>query len=1020
MIIANSLVKNASICPNDSEDEIFCNTSPLNNVYIKPMNRRTRFCLPNFKRLGLALALATPLTASAQLALQQDDVVCLVGNALADRMQHDGWVETLIQSQMAGKNITLRNLAVAGDTVTTNPRSKGVPTPENYLGQCKADVVFAFFGYNESFGGEAKLAQFKKDLNALVDKYRAAKFNGETPPRIVLFSPIAHENLGVPMLPDGIANNVNLALYTIAIKQVASEKSVGFVDLFTTSQELYAKAKSPLTLNGVHLLPDGDRQIGEVIASAITGKKVSSAPTMEPLRQGVINKDWFWHNRFRAMDENDIWGSRADLRFVNGQSNRDALMHELTMLDVMTANRDKKIHAVAQGRDFKVDDSNVPKPVEVISNVGGGSKSSSAEKEGTSDYLSGKDSLAKIHVPEGFAVNLFADEKMFPALANPVQMQVDTKGRLWAACWSTYPKWEPLKEMTDSLLIMPDDNHDGVADKVIEFAKVHNPLGFAFWGGGVIVASQPDIIFLKDTDGDDKADVRIVLLQAIGSADTHHSANNFIIGPDGGLYWQSGIFLQHNYEHPWGPSLASTAAGMYRFDPIRFTITFIAANSPNSHGTSFDRWGYLFATDGTSGNAFQVRPNGNGFKMFPLLKKEVRPVPANEIISSTNFPDEMQQNFLICNTIGYLGLKRYELKRDGFTAGKQEYKQGEIWGEPTSDFLRSDDKNFRPTDAVFGEDGALYICDWQNVIIGHMQHNIRDPKRDKLHGRIFRMVCKDRPLQKAVAIDGQPITALLDVLKHPIDGVRERARTELDERNTKEVEPMLRAWMKQFDPKKAEDAHPLLEALWWFQRHDIRNQALLAALLESPEPHARIATATVKHFWGPADPTQGKMPTQINEGPVAKIKIDVPAHLTGDAAKAYSLGGEVFHREAHCATCHQPNGMGLDPAWPPLAGSPWVTGSEERLTKIALHGLTGKIEVNGKVYDPEKGVPPMTAFESLLNDNEMAAVLTYVRNSWGNKAAPVLPETVKKVRAATKDRSIFWKPEELLKDHPME
>ena len=986
------------------------------------MHRYSRFCLLNFPRLSLALGFvfASPMTASAQLPLQQDDVVGIIGNALADRMQHDGWVETLIQSQMAGKNITIRNLAVSGDTVTSHPRSKGVPAPDTYLEQCKADVVFAFFGYNESFGGEAKVAQFKTDLAAMVDRYRAAKFNGASSPRVVLFSPIAHENLRSPLLPDGIANNVNLALYTAAMKQVASEKGVAFVDLFTPSQELYAKAKTPISLNGVHLLPDGNRQMGEVIASAVTGKKVIAVSAMEPLRQAVLDKDWHWHNRFRATDENDIWGSRADLRFVKGQSNRDALMHELTMLDVITANRDKKIHAVAQGRTFKVDDSNVPKPVEVISNVGGGSKSSSAEKEGSSDYLSGKDSLAKIHVPEGFAVNLFADEKMFPALANPVQMQVDTKGRLWAACWSTYPKWEPLKEMTDSLLIMPDENRDGVADKVIEFAKVHNPLGFAFWGGGVIVASQPDIVFLKDTDGDDKADVRIVLLQAIGSADTHHSANNFIIGPDGGLYWQSGIFLQHNYEHPWGPSLASTAAGMYRFDPIRFTISFIAGNSPNSHGTSFDRWGYLFATDGTSGNAFQVRPNGNGFKMFPLLKKEVRPVPANEIISSTNFPDEMQQNFLICNTIGYLGLKRYELKRDGYTAGKQEYKQGEIWGEPTSDFLRSDDKNFRPTDAVFGGDGALYICDWQNVIIGHMQHNIRDPKRDKLHGRIFRMVCKDRPLQKAVAIDGQPITALLDVLKHPIDGIRERARTELDERNTKEVEPLLRAWMKQFDPKKAEDAHPLLEALWWFQRHDIRDQALLAALLESPEPHARIAATTVKHFWGPADPTQGKMPTQINEAPVAKIKIDVPAHLTGDAAKAYSLGGEVFHREAHCATCHQPNGMGLDPAWPPLVGSPWVTGSEDRLIKIALHGLTGKIEVKGKVYDPEKGVPPMTAFESLLNDNEMAAVLTYVRNSWGNKAAPVIPETVKKVRAATKDRTIFWKPEELLKDHPLE
>ena len=111
--------------------------------------------------------------------------------------------------------------------------------------------------------------------------------------------------------------------------------------------------------------------------------------------------------------------------------------------------------------------------------------------------------------------------------------------------------------------------------------------------------------------------------------------------------------------------------------------------------------------------------------------------------------------------------------------------------------------------------------------------------------------------------------------------------------------------------------------------------------------------------------------------------------------------------------------MGMDPAYPPLVGSPWVLGDEERITKIALHGLWGNIEVNGKTYDTAKGVPPMTAFGALLNDKEMAAVLTYVRNSWGNKAAPVQPDTVKKVRAATSDRSIFWKPEELLKDHPM-
>ncbi|MFN5580681.1 MAG: SGNH/GDSL hydrolase family protein, partial [Akkermansiaceae bacterium] len=326
------------------------------------------------RHLAIGLGLVLTLPAYAQLPLQKDDTVCIIGNGLADRMQHDGWMETVIQSKMAGKNLSLRTLAVSGDTVTSRPRSKGVPSPEDYLATCKADVIFVFFGYNESFGGEKKLAEFKTSLATMVGNYQAAKYNGESSPRIVLFSPIAHENLKDPLLPDGVANNVNLALYSEAIKQVATEKSVAFVDLFNPSKELYAKAKSPLTLNGVHLLAEGNRRIGEVIAAALTGQAVSPSTTLEPLRQAVLDKNWHWHNRFRATDENDMWGSRAGLSFVKKQTNAEVLLHEMTMLDVLTANRDAKIHAIAQGKDHKIDDSNVPKPIEVISNVGGGSQ----------------------------------------------------------------------------------------------------------------------------------------------------------------------------------------------------------------------------------------------------------------------------------------------------------------------------------------------------------------------------------------------------------------------------------------------------------------------------------------------------------------------------------------------------------------------------------------------------------------------------------------------------------------------
>ena len=823
------------------------------------------------------------------------DTIAILGNGLADRMQHDGWMETLIQSELTKHRLVFRNMSLTGDRPNNYPRSKGFTPMTRYLQDVKADVVFAMFGYNESWDGVDKAEGYKNLLVDFVKKTRGSKANGKSFPRIVLFSPIAFENLNNPNLPDGKEHNKRLAAYAKATEQAAKEAGVAYVDLYTPSKKLFDAQGGPLTINGIHLNDRGNRRVGEMIASALLRREVSASAEHEKLRQAVLDKNNHWHNRYRATDGNDVWGGRSTLKFVNDQTNAEVLQHELKMWDTLTANRDQRIWARANHTDIRITDDNVPAPIKVISNVGGGSKSSNAMKEGNLNYISGEQGIELMALRKGFEVNLFADEKRFPGLVNPVQMQVDTKGRLWAAAWPTYPKWEPLKEMNDALIILPDDNNDGVADRAIEFARVHNPLGFEFWNGGVIVTSMPDILFLKDTDGDDKADVREVLFQGIGSSDTHHAANNMIYGPDGGIYWQSGIFLQHNHEHPWGPNLNATQSGMYRFDPRRYTIALHGANSPNPHGISFDRWGYHYATDGTGGRAYQVRPEGAGWKMHQLLVKEVRPVCADEIISSANFPEELQQDFILCNAIGFLGIKEYKLHRDGgykvtTTEGRgknakqvtRTTKLGEAWGTPNGGDLKVDkvlpdgskqteeskglmmsgDKNFRPTDAIFGEDGALYISDWHNAIIGHMQHNVRDPNRDHKHGRVYRMVAKGRPLQKPVKIDGQPIMALLDNLKHPVDSVRHRTRVELSERDPKEVISATESWMKQFDPKKKEDAHHLLEALWVHQAFNSRDGKLLNALLTSPEPHARQAAQTVQHHWYNADPAAGAGQTQ--------------------------------------------------------------------------------------------------------------------------------------------------------------
>ncbi len=821
-------------------------------------------------------------SANAEFAFEKKDRVAVMGNALPDRMQRHGWMETLFQSELPEKELVFRSLAFPGDQVDKRPRTKGYPSVDEYLKHVEADVIFAFFGYNESFAGEEGIDSFKRALSQMIADYRELKPNGESAPRIVLFSPIAHEDLESPNLPDGRSNNARLARYTEAMHEVADERGAYFVDLFRASQSLYAEAEEPLTINGVHPNRKGNRRLAEVIAEALLDEQVNASSKLEELRQAVVDKNWHWLNRYRATDGNDVWGGRSKLKFTDGQTNREVLQHELEMIDVMTANRDKKIWAIAQGGDLKVDDSNVPEPIHVPTNIGGKSPSSSARKEGNVNYLGGKEAISKMTVPDGFEVNLFAGEERFPELVNPVQMSVGPQGRLWVAAWKTYPKWEPLKKMGDRLLILPDEDRDGVADKAITFAKVHNPTGFEFWNGGVLVASAPDLFFLKDTDGDDKADVRKVYLQGLGSADTHHSANNFVYGPDGALYWQSGVFHQNNFEHPYGPSLSTGASGMFRFNPRTFTIKFHASNSPNPHGISFDRWGYHYANDGTSGRAYQVVPSERGFKMQKLLEKEVRPVAANGVVSSANFPKRMQGNFLICNTIGFLGLKQYRLERDPET--------GDVWGEPVEDLLVSEDGNFRPTDVQFGEDGALYVSDWQNVIIGHMQHNIRDPNRDHEHGRIYRMTYKGRPLQKPVPIANASLEQLMENLEHPVNGVRYRTRIELSGRDTENVMAACQEWMQQFDRDSKEDAHHLLEALWLHQQHNRRNPKLLADLLESPQPHARHAARVVQHHWYNVDYTHGSGSTaQVAEGTDKSESRPQKQEQSGVVAKSSSL-----------------------------------------------------------------------------------------------------------------------------------
>lgn len=855
------------------------------------------FC--RIKTLGVLCLWAGMVTpsvrgAEARLELQPNDHVCLIGNTLGERMQHAGWLETLLHAQYPEHHLVFRNLCFSGDELDPGKRlrSRDFGTPDQWLSgsapcpqptklsprdagkvlenrfektNTQADVIFALFGYNESFAGESGLSGFKADLTKFIDHTLSQKYNGKSAPRLVLFSPVAVELSGDVNLPTAeqvAETNARIELYTQAMSEVAAAKQVPFVDLFTptkpfgtTPATADASGLRPLTINGVHLNERGDRFVAAHAVQQLTGGKSPAADDtaafakLESLRKAVNDKNWYWFHRYRVTDGYSTYGDRAFLKFSEGPggygdglSNYSVGQRELEVLDVKTSNRDQVVWSAAAGKSIQPQDDNLPELIQVISNKPG------PLEGGQHLFVSGEESIAKMTVHSGMTVELFADERMFPELVNPVQMAFDPQGRLWVATWPTYPHWKPTTPMEDKLLILEDTTGDGKADTCKVFAgDLHNPTGFEFWNGGVIVAQGPEILFLKDTDGDDKYDVRERLLHGLDTADTHHTANSFVLDPGGALYFQEGTFHHSQVESVWGPVRRVANGAVFRYEPRtqKFDV-YVSFGFANPHGHVFEKWGQDFVYDGTGAQPYHALLF-SGQVDFPqkharppqIYKQRTRPCSGVEILSSSHFPEEHRGNLLVANVIGFQGILQYKVEDKDSSFGAVEV-------EP---IVFSSDPNFRPADIEVAPDGSILFTDWHNPIIGHMQHNLRDPSRDKLHGRVYRVKMKDRELLKPAKIAGEPLPVLLDLLKSPDDRVRYRARIELSGRPTADVIAAAKTWMQQLDPNAGDYEHHRLEGLWLHQSHNVVDVDLLKQVLKSPNDRARAAAVRVLVAW---------------------------------------------------------------------------------------------------------------------------------------------------------------------------
>ena len=459
-----------------------------------------------------------------------------------------------------------------------------------------------------------------------------------------------------------------------------------------------------------------------------------------------------------------------------------------------------------------------------------------AENIRKTEPLTPEQERLKFHLPPGFEIQLVAAE---PEIGKPMNMAFDARGRLWITQSREYPFAAPLdKPARDKILVLSDFDATGRARKVTTFAEGLNiPIGLYPYKKGVIAFSIPNIYYFQDTDGDGKSDRQEMILGRFGfDRDVHGLTSSFRRGYDGWIYADHGYNNNTLLTAKDGSSATMNSGNTYRFRVDGSHVDHYTHGQVNPFGLMFDPLGDLWSADCHSSPVYQLL-RGSYYPSFgkPDDGLGFGPNICDHLHGSTaiagmvydaadNFPPVFQGNTFVGNVMT-CRINRDSLEEHGSTRIAKE--------QP--DFLYSEDPWFRPVDLQLGPDGAMYVADFYNRIIGHYEVPLTHPGRDRLSGRIWRITYGGKSVEP-FDLSKLDTAKLISELASPNITHRMLAMNELvDQRAGTAVGPL-----KKLLSGKQATTFQKIHGLWVLQRLGGLDEKLLLAAAADRDRAVRV------------------------------------------------------------------------------------------------------------------------------------------------------------------------------------